>query len=323
MSRRSRFNVHVCIFAVVATLLAGALSRADREAAKAAYREGNTLFDQGRFADAIAAYVRAIEQEPDLAEAYHNRALASEMVDRPRAIEDWRRFVELGANHPELKFDVARVEARLQMLQSMPALPDSMHPRRYVPEAGDYYWEISLTSEGEEWRQFPLKVFLGSAPEMKWQEGTREAYNIWSAIFPFQLVARPEQADIRLGWEEAVRGGGHAGEEHEWVEVRRVGDQLTGRRVAVIVVNLGRNWSKVEMRAIVLHEMGHALGFKGHSDSTKDIMYWQMQNKVTQIPVPIIKIPLFWRTLVKQPSQRDINTLVRLYNSAGSGKRFP
>jgi predicted Zn-dependent protease len=302
----------------------GAASLAgDREKAMAAYREGNGLFDQNRFADAVAAYSRALEEDPEYAEAYHNRALANEMVDRQKAIEDFRHFVEVASSRPDLKYDVARVKARLQILESMPPLPEAMQPSHYVTAPGDYYWAISRSSEGEEWPRLPVKVFLGSAPEIKWQEGARDAFNIWSALFPLELVALPQNADIRMGWEEALRETEHAGETIEWVRVRRVGGELTGRKVAVIVVDVRRRWSKDEMRAIVLHEMGHALGIKGHSDSPKDIMYWQMQEKQYEVPVPVIHYPLFWRSLVKQPSQRDINTLIRLYNSAGTSARFP
>ena len=302
----------------------GAASPAgDREKAMAAYREGNGLFDQNHFADAVAAYSRALEEDPQYAEAYHNRALANEMVDRQKAIEDFRHFVEVASSQPDLKYDIARVKARLQILESMPLLPEPMQPSHYVVAAGDYYWAISRSSEGEEWARLPVKVFLGSAPEIKWQEGTRDAFNTWSALFPLQLVALPQNADIRMGWEEALLETEHAGEAVEWVRIRRVGGELTGRRIAVIVVDVRRRWSKDEMRAIVLHEMGHALGIKGHSDSAKDIMYWLMQEKAYQIPVPVIHYPLFWRSLVKQPSQRDINTLIRLYNFAGTSARFP
>ena len=304
--------------AAAATALAG-----DREQAVAAYGEGNGLFDQGRFAEAVAAYGRAIEQDPQYAEAYHNRALANEMVDHQKALEGWRRFVEVAGDRPDLKYDVARVQARLQILEAMPPLPPAMQPSRYVPDAGDYYYSISRDSEGEEWPRLPVKVFLGSAPEFKWQEGTREAYDNWSKVFPLELVALPQTADIRMGWEESILEQGHAGEERDWVQVRYRGGELKSQKYAVITVDLSRRWSKDEMRAIVSHEIGHALGIKGHSDSKGDIMYWQVQENIRQIGVPRIPLPIFWKSLVKQPSQRDINTLIRLYNLAGSSTRFP
>lgn len=301
----------------------GSVAWADHAAAVATYREANGLFDQNRFAEAVAAYNRAIGEDPQYAEAYHNLALASEMVDRQKAVEAWRRFLDVASGREDLKYDVARVKARLQLLESMPALPEAMQPSRYVQAAGDYYWLISQNSEGEEWKRLPVRVFLGNAPAIQWQQGAREAYNIWSAVFPMELVAMPKDADIRLGWEEAVLEKEHAGEEFEWVQFRREGGELTARKIAVIVVDLRYRWSKDDMRAIVLHEMGHALGIKGHSDTTKDIMYWQKQEKAYQISVPGMPFPIFWRSLVKQPSQRDLNTLIRLYNSAGSSKRFP
>ena len=308
---------------LVVTTLSGVPARADHAAAVSAYREGNGLFDEDHFTEAVAAYDRAVAADPQYAEAYHNLALVSEMVDRQKAVDAWRRFLDVAASREDLKYDVARVKARLQLLESMPALPEAMQPSRYVPQVGDYYWLISQNSEGEEWPRLPVKVSLGNAPQLKWQQGAREAYNIWSAVFPMELVARPKDADIRLGWEEAVLESEHVGEEFEWVQFRREGGELTARRIAVIVVDLRYPWSKDDMRAIVLHEMGHALGIKGHSDTTKDIMYWQKQESRHQISVPGMPFPIFWRSLVKAPSQQDINTLIRLYNAAGSSKRFP
>ena len=66
-------------------LLAATAQSADQGAAKESYRQGNSLFDQNRFADAAAAYSGAIEQDPQFLEAYYNRALADEMVDRQKA----------------------------------------------------------------------------------------------------------------------------------------------------------------------------------------------------------------------------------------------
>jgi len=122
----------------------------DREKAVVAYREGNALFDQGLFSQAIAAYNQAIAEDPQYVQAYHNLALASEMVDRQQAIAAWKRFVDIAVDREEYKFDVARIRARIQILESLPPLPDSLLASRYVPESGDYYWQVSRGSEGEE-----------------------------------------------------------------------------------------------------------------------------------------------------------------------------
>lgn len=307
----------------ISSVTAAGLARAwDAASARAHYADANRLFDQGQFKSAVDAFNSAIAEDPQLADAYHNLALASEMVDRKQAVEAWKQFLDIAAGREEYKFDMARIQARMQILTSMPALPEAMQPARYVPEAGDYYWHVSRNSEGEEWSRFPVKVFLGSAPQLKWQDGAREAYDTWAAVFPFQLVALPKQADIRLNWEGGHFERGRIGEEQDWVQIRREGDGLTARKIAVISVDLSINWAKDDMRAILTHEFGHALGVKGHSDSKKDIMYMEKQDNRRSIQVPGFPLPITWRALVKKPSQRDINSLIRLYNHPGSSVRF-
>jgi predicted Zn-dependent protease len=310
------------ILGLLLLLMAIPARAADRAAAVPSYQQGNEFFDQCRFADSAAAYSRAIEQDAHFLEAYYNRALADEMVDRQKAIADWRRFADLAAGDSRFNVEVGKARARMQILAMMHAYPEALQPSRYVPGSKDYYGDISESSESETWNTFPLKVTLGNAVVTDWVRGAREAFNIWREMFPLELAAEPQEADIVVEWGSGPDGEGRAGEEADWVQFRRVGGEIAGRKVAHIRIDLSRRWSKDEMRAIMLHEMGHALGIKGHSDSKGDIMYFQVQEKLHRVPTPGVPFPVFWKSLVSKPSQRDLNTLIRLYNTPGVVERM-
>ncbi len=305
------------ILLLSALLLAAPAPAADREAGKASYRQGNDFFDNYRFADAASAYARAIEQDPQFLEAYFNHALADEMVDRQKAIADWHRFADLASSVPDFADQVGQANARIQILGMLPVYPEGLQPSRYVFSASDYYGEVAELSESHKWDSFPIKVSIGNVPNGNWAQGAREAFSIWKSMFPLELTADPDEADIRFHWGEDLINEGAAGEEMDWVQFRRVGNELTGRKVANVTVDQSRQWSKDEMRAIVLHELGHALGIQGHSESKGDIMFWQVQEKHHQVYVPGVYYPIAWKSLVSKPSQRDLNTLIRLYNTPG------
>ncbi len=305
------------VLVLSALLFAVAAPAVDREAAKARYQQGNELFDGDRFAEAAAAYDRAIEQDPQFLDAYFNHALADEMVERQKAVADWHRFADLAANSPDFTSEVGQANARIQILGMLPAYPEALQPSRYVPSASDYYLDIAEASESRKWDSFPIKVSIGNVPTANWAQGAREAFSIWKDMFPLELTAEPDEADICFNWDSDMTIEGAAGEELDWVQIRREGNELTGRKVAYINVDLSRRWSKDEMRAIVLHELGHALGIHGHSESKGDIMYWQVQEKNHQVRIPGMIYPVAWKSLVSKPSQRDLNTLIRLYNTPG------
>lgn len=142
-------------------------------------------------------------------------------------------------------------------------------------------------------------------------------------MFPLELVIHPEEADIRVSWITDPSSSDRVGEDTERPTWQVVGGEVKERRICTITVDLSRqNWTRDEMRAIILHELGHAIGIKEHSSSKGDIMYGQIQDKVRRIYLPDVPYGIPWRSLVKQPSQRDINTVIRLYNTPGMAKRM-
>jgi len=278
---------------------------------------------------------RALEQNPKDMWAYYYRALANEMVDRQVAIGDWRRFTELVAMDPESKQELTQAQERLQTLEKIPRLPDSLHPSRYVPKAGDYYQESAGPSEGLLWTQFPVKVYADNPPE-KWQRALQEALAAWNDVFPLRQVPTRQEADVIMSW--AGLQGGRAGTEQSSIQVRKEGDRVFQRLgTAFIVLDNSRHWSRPEMRFILLHELGHALGIEGHSNSSKDVMAPILLETITEPPTNLAVLAGVMQFPVQSPDDRhsshtgtglpqdiptkltprDVNTLIRLYNCSG------
>jgi len=270
-------------------------------------------------------YTRALEQDPENAKALYNRALASEMVDRKAAVRDWKEFLELAQNNPAWKAMAPQIRERVETLEKMPALPDSLLPSAYLSKAGDYYKEVAQGSEKLQFNEFPVKVFVGSVPK-GWERATRTALESWIRVFPLQEVAWREGADIVLSWGASRKESQRAGWESDVVQVEKNDNGAVVKRTKTAFINLdsSRHWSEDEKRATVLHELGHALGIQGHSDSAGDVMFGTIEETLTEMVAQkaMTAPPRYGAppanaspSLPHKPSQRDVNTLIRLYNT--------
>jgi len=309
-------------------MLAAVLARAVPGAneTESAFRAGNRFFDKGYFAEAVNNYTHALEQDPRDPKVFYNRALANEMVDRKAAIQDWRQFLELAGANPAWQAAASQVRERLKTLEKMPALPDSLKPSGYLPKAGDYYQKVAQSSEGLQFTEFPVKVFVGSVPK-DWQRALLKALDAWIHVLPLEDVASREAADIVLSWERSAMEARRRGREKDTVQVEKKDDGTIVKRtkVAFVTLNSSHRWSEEEKRAAVLHEIGHALGIQGHSDKPKDVMFGAITDiKFEVTPQGPMAPPEYgpspWNPSLstpQKPSQRDVNTLIRLYNTPG------
>lgn len=303
---------------LIYTLLLGfAVTAAGRDPAESLLRQGTDLLDRGFFADSVAMLTHALEQNPKNAKACYYRALANEMVDRQAAIGDWRKFVELAATDPDSKEEATQAEERLQAFERMPGLPDSLRPSRYVPKAGDYYQRVAGPSLRLQWTEFPVKVFADSPPE-EWRRALGEALDAWMNVFPLQTVSARERADIVLSWAKLPKRS--MGTEQSFFRLQKEGDKIIKRRkTSSIVLDNSHRWSKREMRAAIMHEVGHALGIEGHSDGSRDVMFPQEVRTfvLTQGGEHTLSGAPLSTGINTKLTPRDVNTVIRLYNCPG------
>lgn len=138
---------------------------------------------------------------------------------------------------------------------------------------------VTLRWRAEQW---PLKIHLPAPPPglatdpEAVLDAVRDGVTDWEGaagdgIPSFMFVDDPGGADIPIVWEAEPSGGWYVGHcvYHLHIMQRRFG-------VARILVTTHWRGQPVSLQRLydaVLHEMGHALGLRGHSPESGDIMY--------------------------------------------------
>ncbi len=207
----------------------------------------------------------------------------------------------------------------------------------YNPNAGDYY-SLQAPNAGR-WEQFPITFHLTYSQGMSQadQQAVRDAVAEWQKYVNIVLVPDPRQASIELTWVTNVSNS-------ELGETQVVATQTDSvGRIAfqkeVIRMQDPASYVGVvsgALKSALMHQIGHALGINAHSDNNQDLMaepnYQQVKNAFIQNAVrslasrtigQFIGLPVYQPPTVKQYlgppiqtiSQRDLNTLFRLYNS--------
>jgi hypothetical protein len=171
-----------------------------------------------------------------------------------------------------------------------------------------------LNGDAYQWPtdKLPLKVYIDNGdgvpayrPSMK--QILVKCFDKWAEASQGKLawkqVNDPSQADVKCVWAAelgTVNGDVEAGKTQTEVVRRGRGEPevIDNAKLTLLTQMRGRMMPDVEIGKTALHEVGHVWGLQGHSHSSGDIMYYAVNHS---------RPPYL--------SDRDVNTLLRLYNN--------
>lgn len=315
------------------------------QAAYDSFNAGRNFLHSNNNADAVESLRKAAELAPDNADIHHTYAIAlAKTGQSAAAINELRIALNLNSNlaatwvtlgglyqstgqldkaietfrtylsrFPSDR-DAKKIASLVTGLESERAKMIATYGQTGQPQISetDYYTEV--TREGIiRWQaaQMPLKVYVtpgdavpGFRPQFA--DILKQSLAAWgqasNGLVSFALVDRPEQAQIVCQWSNDPSKFKNIAEAGHAVLDSSTKTGLVRGTITLLTVPLVEQNPVTDnrMRRTCLHEIGHVLGLAGHTANPDDAMFHTMGVSDT------------WKDL----TQRDANTIVRLYTLA-------
>lgn len=151
-----------------------------------------------------------------------------------------------------------------------------------------------------------IKVFIASGTNIQgfkpeYAGFLSDSFKQWETACPnvrFQFVKSGSDSDIECAWTDDVTKASSSLEGGD-TNIQRSGKKISHAAITILTKGSSADTplSQNQVRAVCLHQIGHALGLTGHSPKPQDVMY-------CSLPPATVKTPL---------SQRDTATIQKLY----------
>lgn len=269
---------------------------------------GGVYQSSGNIADALQAYrefLNRFPKHPDapklalLVQGLQKEFALSSGVNPPTGSADGLSSLQKAGSG-----DVSFVEPTRDGTKRSPTFSS-------LPKAGasDDYFAQATRDGVSRWpaKRMPLKVYISDASDIAgykpiYGKVLKQTLEDWSRAskggFEFEDEDDPRKADIEIYWQSDGRKLKNAAESGETILTKDRTGIVHGTVQLLTVPTLPEMpMTENRMRQITLHEIGHALGMTGHTTNPADAMFFSST------------VEDQWKDL----SQRDINTIMRLY----------
>ncbi len=183
---------------------------------------------------------------------------------------------------------------------------------KYEETFGDYFPRIAKSKNNEtlRWTHFPVLIYIEKPGKKGIEEYAKHAIKIWNKNLDLSITNDKEAADIIISWNP-----------DRTCTTKPV---LTEKKFSKfkVLINIGKYHKSPYLHKIIAHQLGHAFGIWGHSNSPLDLMYDFHEIKKDIDFKSTKESPL--RRSIKHakdaPAARDLNTLIKIYNSPSINK---